>query len=520
MAYQTSNEYKSLIYDEDSIQEIDILINDIIIDCDYIKKLTYKDNIFENDYFSLGSTITSQIELECDNDILELYPNGINEIEVKFKLEISEDTYEVIPFKKYILKSQSNVKDRYTKFVFQDYMSKFNDVEFDFSGEIPITRYNLLKRICEHCNIELENNSIVNGDIMVGVYDDSIPVKTWISCIAERSGAFAKITRDNKLVIKSFNNLDSITLPDELVGDYKTNEKKIITKVVYENGVPELYEQGTDEGETIFLNSDSPFACSQGEVDAIYEVLNGLEYQSLECKIWGDPSIDTGDILIFNGIKSFAQMNWNFGNGFYGSYKTQLEKIGKNAHVERIPTSVRIKKISSQINELDGKVTTTIEETDELSSRVTSIEQTSENFNIDIINQKIQESNNNLQNEINTTNANLQQSNSKIDTLAGTIENMNFNFSTAGLTIGSLGVDINSTLNNQGLKIYNLNTLIAIFNKNGAGVDKLIVTKSIQLQNILLKKRQITRPDTNETIDVVSCFWLENLIESLEDLEV
>lgn len=520
MAYQTSNVYKSLIYDEDSIQELEILVDGNIIDYDYIKSFNYKDNIFENDFFSLGSTITSQIELECDNDILECYPNGIQEIEVKFKLKISEEIYETIPFKKYILKSQSNVKDRYTKFIFQDYMSKFNDIQYDFSGEVPITRYNLLQKICESCNIELANDSIINGDIIVGVYDNSIPVKTWISCIAERSGAFAKITRDNKLIIKSFNNLDSINLPEELVGDYKTNEKKTITKIVYENGVPELYEQGTDDGETIFLNSDSPFSCSQEEVDAIYDVLNGFEYQSLECKIWGDPSIDTGDILIFNGIKSFAQMTWNFGNGFYGSYKTQLEKSGKNTHIDRIPTSVKIKNISSKINELDGKITTTIEETDDLSSRVTSIEQTSENFNIDIINKKIQESNNTLQNEINTTNEKLEHNNLKLDTLAGTVENMNFNFSTAGLTIGSLGVDISSTLNNQGLKIYNLNTLIAIFNKNGAGVDKLIVTTSIQLQNILLKKRQIVRPDTNQTIDVISGFWLENLIETLEDLEV
>ena len=65
------------------------------------------------------------------------------------------------------------------------------------------------------------------------------------------------------------------------------------------------------------------FTCTQEEVDNIYNVLNGLEFRSLDLQIWGDPSIDAGDIIVALGMKSFAQMNWKFSNGFYGNYKTK-----------------------------------------------------------------------------------------------------------------------------------------------------------------------------------------------------
>ena len=109
--------------------------------------------------------------------------------------------------------------------------------------------------------------------------------------------------------------------------------------------------------------------------------------------------------------------------------------------------------------------------------------------------------------------------NTAINTMQGTITEMSFNFQTDGLKIGKIGDDVSSTLDNAGLKIFNISKLIAIFNKNGSGIKKLIVTDSIQFQNLLTKKgRKETK--RHGTIDVIQGFWLENLIETLEDLEV
>ena len=78
--------------------------------------------------------------------------------------------------------------------------------------------------------------------------------------------------------------------------------------------------------------------------------------------------------------------------------------------------------------------------------------------------------------------------NTAINTIQGTITEMSFNFQTDGLKIGKIGDDVSSTLDNAGLKIFNISKLIAIFNKNGSGIKKLIVTDSIQFQNLLIKK--------------------------------
>ena len=103
------------------------------------------------------------------------------------------------------------------------------------------------------------------------------------------------------------------------------------------------------------------------------------------------------------------------------------------------------------------------------------------------------------------------------------IRNMSYSFGTDDLQIARSDDPNNMRINNSGLKIYNLSTLISIFNKNGAGVNKLIVINSIQFQNLLLKKRNVTWTNpltgTSSTFDVISGFWLKDLIETLHDLE-
>lgn len=90
---------------------------------------------------------------------------------------------------------------------------------------------------------------------------------------------------------------------------------------------------------------------------------------------------------------------------------------------------------------------------------------------------------------------------------------MNFNFSTKGLSIGTSEDSNNSLFNNTGIKIYNYQTLNAIFNNKGSGVDKLIVTGTAQMG--CLKIMKSTRNNEN----VTKIFHLNKLIENLTDLE-
>lgn len=353
MAYLTTNKYKELIYSEDSEQIVRVIINGEEINADYIRNINVDDNIFESDVFSLGSATICKYEIEIDNELLDTL-DEFDEVTLEFDLIISETEKETVPLGTYIVQKDNNKSDNYTKFILYDYMKKF-DEEIDFSEIVPCTRFELLQYICNHFNVELENTSITNGDVIVDVYDNTIKAKTYISFIAERSGGYAKITRYKKLVIRQFDELDTHELPLDKMGDFETDRLKTITKVIYENAT-QKFEAGDNTGETVFLSSESPFTCSQEEVDNIFQVVNGLQFQSLDVKIWGDPAIDTGDIIKVNNIISFAQKKWSFGNGFYGNYKTQLKKSDKMSNVEKIPNSKKIKKLQSQLDEETGKI--------------------------------------------------------------------------------------------------------------------------------------------------------------------
>lgn len=369
MGYPVSNLYNNKIYSEDAIQTLDILANNKKIE--YIRKSSFKDDIFESDFFSLGSAISSEVKLEVDNDILDEI-GEFNEISLQTSLLIDEDNnvYETIPINSYIVKNKDTSAKEYTKLTLYDYMDKLN-VVFDASNIIPCTRYELLKAICDYCNLELANKSILNGDVIVNVYDNTLLAKTYVSFIAERAGGFAKVIRD-KLYIRNFNELDEHILPSELGGEHTTNDLKIITKVVYENGI-QKFEKGTDDGEIIHLSQESPFSCTQTEVDNIYNELNGLKFQSLDVKIWGNPAIDTGDKIKYKGIASFAQKDWSWGNGFYGSYKTILNKTDKISTVSKVSANNKIKSIKSNIDEIEGKISIIAKEVDETTEQVSNL---------------------------------------------------------------------------------------------------------------------------------------------------
>lgn len=353
MAYVTTDKYKSFIYSEESEQVVRLIINGKEINTDYVRSLKNKDEIFEKDFFTLGSAIPEVYELELDNDLVEEL-GEFSEITFEFDLIYNSLEKETIPLKTFLVKKNPSKSDNYTKYTLYDYMDKF-DKEIDFSEIVPCTRFRLLQHLCEKCGVELENKSIVNGDVLVAVYDNTIKAKTYLSLISERAGGFAKINRNNKLVIKSFNEVNTVELPSTKLGAFDKDEVKTISKVIYENAT-QKFEAGTDDGITVFLSSDSPFTCLQSEVDNIYQVINGLQFQSVDLQIWGDPSIDTGDIISCNGMRSFAQKDWIFGNGFYGNYKAKLEKSDKKSNVEKLPMSAKIKKVQTKLDEESGKI--------------------------------------------------------------------------------------------------------------------------------------------------------------------
>lgn len=120
---------------------------------------------------------------------------------------------------------------------------------------------------------------------------------------------------------------------------------------------------------------------------------------------------------------------------------------------------------------------------------------------------KIIEDNDSFQVQFDTT---VKTINSALKENQESIETMKYNFNTDDLTIAKSTDPINTHINNQGMKVYNYNTMKAIFNQNGTGIQKLIVVGDSQLAHLKFVKAV----DENQE----ACTDIHHLVSNIQDL--
>ena len=103
--------------------------------------------------------------------------------------------------------------------------------------------------------------------------------------------------------------------------------------------------------------------------------------------------------------------------------------------------------------------------------------------------------------------------NIKIQTMGAKIENMNYSFQTDALKISTSESKINSKFDNTGVKVYNYELLMAIFNHRGTGVGDLIVTGTAQVCYLKFMK------STKNGKPITAIHHIISEIQTLEDLE-
>ena len=370
MAVITSEVYKEKIYTSDATQILEIIADGEEINGKYIRELKLKDYLFDGTTFYLGATSSCTIDLSIDSSILEEIPKLV---EINYKLLVDEEngTYESFSIGIFDVIDYDNSSSQYIKLTLSDFMNRF-DKEYDPSSIMPCTRKALLENICMTFNVELGTETFINQDVLVGNYDSTYTAKKYLSFIAERAAGYAKIGRDGKLYINSYTDVDTIELPAKYAGEFKEGSKFTITKVIYENGV-QRFAFGDDTGYTLRLSQDNLFSCTETEVQNIYNSIKNLSFQSLELKIWGDPSIDTGDFIKFQNVVSFCQKEWTYNLGFTGKYKTNIEKIESNSSMSKKTMERNIKNIHSSIDEINGTLEINATQISENSGKINNL---------------------------------------------------------------------------------------------------------------------------------------------------
>lgn len=145
--YQTSDNYKSKIYNDSTRHLLKIYINDIEIDKKYILECKPSQQLFSNDEFSLGSVTAQVIDLKLYKSVV---PNTINKIYIE-----SGITGEIIPIGYFNVDDISRDDDYTVTLKLIDNMIKF---EFNYDRSklsYSCSLLTVLQDICLKVGVEL-----------------------------------------------------------------------------------------------------------------------------------------------------------------------------------------------------------------------------------------------------------------------------------------------------------------------------------------------------------------------------
>jgi hypothetical protein len=510
MAYNVSENYKKVIYSGESKSKLRLWFNEVELeDADYYcEKITVSSRILPNDSskrFTLDNFVSKEVELILHDVDMSL-------IKDKIKIEIGnlvDEEYEYVPIG--IFNIQDNPTTDKNKITMK---LRDNAVLFDFDynakplideNEGSTTKFEILKDICEKANVICNIEDFIGKDDEIGIYDNTISGRTYISFIAEQAGAIATINRQGELIFVYLNNLVVQRIPLSLVEKYSLGNKYNISRIVYEDAVRK-FESGDETKDTLFLNAGNPYISSQDQINIMSSLVIGFEIDSLETgKILGDPSIDSYDLIeIYDNYeeneptiaKTLANHTLTYNGVLTSVYDTEIGLEQRKENVTKRGEETFKKWAKTEIDNVVAEVKIMTGEVSENLELLTTTTQKVNEFEISI--KEMQKSVDTAVGEVNT--------------MAGKITDMNYSFTTKGLSIGTSQDSNNSLFDNTGIKVYNYSTLNAIFNNKGSGIEKLIVTGTAQLGYLRIMK------STKDGKPVTKIFHLKNLIEDLEDL--
>ncbi len=214
---------------------------------------------------------------------------------------------------------------------------------------------------------------------------------------------------------------------------------------------------------------------------------------------------------------TYSDNNPNDSDNF-DDYKWVDTAIVVNEIVEEVKTNVT--NLELGLDNITATVEESIETGNELEERVSRVEQTSAEFTLEFTkaNEKLDDLAGTSE-EIEKLKESADGLRKDCDALNKTYEQLKVNFSTKGMEIGTNESDNHSLFDNKGTRIYSKDKLEAIYNKNGSGFRKAIVTESFQMQHIKINPEDIKSKHFTGSKPGWAFYAISDLIETLEDLE-
>ncbi len=118
------------------------------------------------------------------------------------------------------------------------------------------------------------------------------------------------------------------------------------------------------------------YIVDNNQVENIYNQLTGFDCYSFEGTTIIDPSIDVGDVIIINNKKVIYQGDLEYVGKFKASISSKIQAKQKEETTRTVVSDkTKIRRVQSEINQLDGKITQLVQETGEYDEKISKVEQ-------------------------------------------------------------------------------------------------------------------------------------------------
>lgn len=372
----TKQEYDNTIYGQNDVNSCKLYFNNVELqDADnYLEKITFAKRVLPENgkkIFNLDNFIAEEVEI-----IIHDIDTSIIQDKVRIELgTLVNNTYEYVPMGVYNIQDTPTRNDDKITIKLRD-----NAVLFDFNYNAkPLldlhdgtaTKMQILQDICSKADVICNVSSFLGDTDLIGIYDNTVTGRMYVAYLAEQAGCIAKIDRNGELIFIPLDNLYTQRIPLSVVSKYIKGTTYTIERLVYEFGTIKFETSSDETLQTLYISSLNPYISTQEQVEDIFDIVDGFEVDTVEIlsDIIGNPSIDGYDLIQVyddeseNDVVVFTTLANNtltYNGKFKSKYKTEIGLEERKENTTNSGEAVFKKTITSEVDRLNGEVTTTI----------------------------------------------------------------------------------------------------------------------------------------------------------------
>lgn len=396
----TLEQYNEAVYSEDARHKLYLKIGDTVIEepDNFCESMTLKNLLLDegSKNFHLDNFVSKSVELILHDFIIE---DLTEEIDIRLGTYINPIIgYVYVPLGLYKVQDNPTTDKNKTTYKLRDKSINFDfgynaqeiiekSDKIDETGNKYVTKLEIVDDICEKAGIiYVGDRNFVGYDDKIGIYDNSVNGRIYISYIFEQAGRIATINREGNLTsVLINNNLNVQELPFDLIESYTIGKGYKISKTIYESGAI-YFENGADTNDILFISGANPYIANQGELDRVARLMNGFEIDSYSIsKIIGNPAIDCYDLIQLNTgsniYKTLAQNTLKYNGKITQSFETNIEYEARQTNTTKNSEITFRKYVKSEIDNINATIKTTVEET---TAQIKGLEESIDLFSVDL----------------------------------------------------------------------------------------------------------------------------------------